>query len=696
TQLITAEIDVHAVMLGNHDFVFRNLWVHGGEALLEGTREPYPLHAYDRTIVSIVTAFYPRMRAGFRAGIYADSAPPIFDLRDIHIENLNLTVHFTPYAVDPVPGSKDRIAYTTTARLEGVDVDVGPDFKNDSYLYMDATDPLVAKFYVRLAVVAKRGVVRIFDEGPRSTFRIPVPPFPAVGGTASEVYPPKGRESKYEIALADIHLNRLAQLPTEWPRHDFVANTLELDLQARTLPCATPEEPNPDPARGASIHLTGELNNYWDRPYDGSWNLALDTRNLGPTIRTCIKSTIGGDELDGRIDLVNEQGYIDKTKALIRGGKEPGEVDLSATFGLKPYNAHANIEIAKAIDVGRFLGKTVPTAVGKYLQGRLRANGDAEVGFALDDFDLSLGMTPTDRAIRVHRGRLFTDDGFDSIKIEKVAVDAGRSRAVFDGMVKPLADRIDLTINGDFPDLDVWLTRFGIKPLISSAHGGTIRITGKLTAPTINVATELGGVPCLDKVRVDNAVYEQSTGTVDAKVRSGGLGGELTGDLRLNVGGATPRIDKLHFNGKRLESSRLCGLKGIVKGTLDSIEVDVANTTIDRRRSAMDWLDHVKVYARADKLDVLGDRYERVGVCLNRRDDQVCRPRPGYLDGDDVTQCEQGKQNGFCAVATATRPGGGLIDATVAKLPAIKTGRQSLPARLGGTIALYDLPIAIL
>jgi len=74
--LITAEIDVHSLLFGKHDFVLRNLWVHGGEALLEEQREPYPLHAYDRTIVSIITAFYPRMKAGFRAGIYRDRYPP--------------------------------------------------------------------------------------------------------------------------------------------------------------------------------------------------------------------------------------------------------------------------------------------------------------------------------------------------------------------------------------------------------------------------------------------------------------------------------------------------------------------------------------------------------------------------------------------------------------------------------------------
>ena len=45
TELITAEIDVHALLFGKHDVVLRNVWIHGGEALLEETREPYPLHA---------------------------------------------------------------------------------------------------------------------------------------------------------------------------------------------------------------------------------------------------------------------------------------------------------------------------------------------------------------------------------------------------------------------------------------------------------------------------------------------------------------------------------------------------------------------------------------------------------------------------------------------------------------------------
>jgi hypothetical protein len=31
-----------------------------------------------------------------------------------------------------------------------------------------------------------------------------------------------------------------------------------------------------NPNKRATIHFFGEINNYWDRPYDGTWNFALD------------------------------------------------------------------------------------------------------------------------------------------------------------------------------------------------------------------------------------------------------------------------------------------------------------------------------------------------------------------------------------------------------------------------------------
>jgi hypothetical protein len=242
TDLVTAEIDIHAVMFGHHDFVFRNLWVHGGEALLEQTREPYPLHAYDQTIVSIVTAFYPRQTAGFRAGIYADSPPPIFDLRDIHIAGLNLTLHMSPYTLS-APGD---IGYGFTARLEGVDVDAGTDPANTSYLYMDPTDPLVAKFYVRLAVTAQRGTVRILDEGPRAAFRLPARG--AIGGGGAEIYPPPARTARYEIATAWRSCRRTGRAATSSPTRSRSSST--------PAPCRAPPRPTPRPRPRAALSST--------------------------------------------------------------------------------------------------------------------------------------------------------------------------------------------------------------------------------------------------------------------------------------------------------------------------------------------------------------------------------------------------------------------------------------------------------
>jgi hypothetical protein len=739
TDLVTAEIDIHAVMFGHHDFVFRNLWIHGGEALLEQTREPYPLHAYDRTIVSIVTAFYPRVGAGFRAGIFADAPPPIFDLRDIHIAGLNLTLHMQPSEVS----KPEEIEYGFTARLEGVDVDAGADPANNAYLYMDPTDPLIAKFYVRLGVTARRGTVRILDRGPRASFRLPGRG-PLGGLAIGESYPPRDRTAYYELALTDIKLDRLAQLPTEWGRHDFVANTLELDLQARTLPCPTPQSPVPDPRDGAALHLSGELFNYWDRPYDGAWNLQLDGKNMGPTVRTCIKSNVGGDQLDGtisltgpfvaqpavgldltgvdfdlslgkteeplrltlaelhgKIDLVNEEGYIEKTKALVRGGKEPGEVELSATFGLKPMYSNAQVEIVKAIDVGRFLPAKVATSVGRFLQGRLRAIGDVELGFELSDFDLALGATPRERAIRVHHGRLFTNDTFGSIQIERVYVEAGKSHAVFDGKVDVANDNLDVRVVGDFPDLNVWLKRFNLPVLFKSAGGGVITLHGPLTRPRITVNTTLAGVPCIDKLQLVDLVSEGDTVEVK-KLISPGLGGQLTGSGRFTLGGALPVIERLELVGSRLDASKLCGLKGIVKGTIDEVNLSLRGD-LDTRRTLFEWLGKGQLYARADHLTIRDDRYSGIAACINRKDDRACRPRDAGLDASDLKQCEDGKRaaasggNGFCAVAAATRDAGGTLDATIAELPTVRSSLRSIaPTRLAGVVKADNLPLALI
>ena len=729
---LTAEIDVHALIFGNHDMVFRNLWVHGGEALIEQTREPYPLHAYDRTIVSIISAFYPRMKAGFRAGIYADSSPPIFDLRDIHVQNLNLTVHVGPYSVSK-PGD---VGYSLTARIEDVSMDAGDATTgapptNGSYLYMNASDPILAKFYVRLAARSPRAHLRIRDDGPRAAFRIPA---------AGETWPAPGRDALDVLELVDVDLKRLAQLPTEWTHHDVVANTLELDLAARGVPC-NDEGTGPAPGTPAAhdvaeLHLSGELQSYWDRPYDGAWNLALTGKNLGPVLHTCIKHKVSGDNLNGTItltgpfvanpkvglelhnldvaiplspgedplaltiadvhgsiDLVNDTGKIDKTKALVRGGKEPGEIDLAATFALAPYSVNASVDISKPIDAYRFLPAKLRDTGGRFVAGHLHATGDVDYGFALDELDLSLGVVPGDRSLRLHNGRLFTNNDFDCIDIDKVNIEAGRSHARVDGWVDTVKSTLHVAVDGEFPDLKVWLERFGLPALATSAGGGHIVIEGKLDDPTVDVGTELSGVPCLDKLKISARVAD---GVADVQsFSSGAFGGSLTGSARVRISDAVPTIEKLHLSGKQLAAGKLCGLNGTVRGTLGSVEADL-HGTLDKNRSAMDWLGLASVAAKADHLDVLGDGYSSIAMCINHPTDASCRPRT-HTGVDEAADCEAAKRSGgFCAVASATRDGGGTLEATIAKIDATRSGKQLVPARLGGTISIDDLPMAVL
>jgi hypothetical protein len=775
--LITAEIDVHAAMFGNHDLVFRHAVVHGGELLLEQTEEPYPLHAYDRTNVSFLTAFQSRMKAGFRAGIYASEPPPKFDLYDAHVKDLNVTIQFAPYNAD---GGK--VGYGLAARIEGVEIDAGsidqPLSKTDgpelvvktptTYLHMNAEDPLVPKFYVRLALAGKHTRMRILDEGKREAFVIPGAQ--QLGGEWA-----KGRSARYEFELSQIDINRIAQLPDQWGRKDYVANNLELDISAHTIPCKTAGVAG-NPADGADVRIRGELRNWWDRPYDGEWNLDLDIKNAGPTVRTCVKDNIGGDDLhgqirlrgpfiasprieldlhnldfdvplskkeepirltlkevDGYIDMVNEQGSINRTTALIRGGKEPGEVQLSARFGLKPLLAVADLDIVKPIDIGRFLPPRAVSSVGKFLAGKLTVGGDVDEGFELKNFDLSLGRTQNerDKSFHVFRGRIFAKNEFEWTSVENVQFEAGQSRASINGAIEYKDDEFayrSMKIRGEFPDLSSWLVRFGIPPIVQSASSGEIMLDGPLTNPTITVRSKLKGIfalgsvtptttttttapapptqtqatgtpasiPCLAEVDLENAVIKDKI--VDARLSTASLGGNVRGTIRVDLSGTRPVIQKLDFAGSRVDLGKLCGIRGLVKGNLDSFRLVIDKpTVIDKNRAVVDWLGAMKVQLSAPKLNVLGETYSNVTLSLNQRLKDLPAWLSRRLDADDEKQCSEAQlRGGFCAVVEATRDLGGKLGAVVADVPSSKAGRVMINRRLGGTLAIDDIPLAVL
>lgn len=727
---ITAQIDVHAAMFGNHDLVFRKIHVYGGQLLLEQTSEPYPLHAYDRTIVSVLTAFYPRMKAGFRAGIYAAEAPPKVDLRDFHVEDLDVLLHFTPY--DAGPG---KVGYGLAAYIEDVDIDIPETSDSASYFQLNALDPLVPKFYVRLALAGKHTYLRIRDDGPREAFVIP-------HKKMNDEWA-KNRSALYTFELSDITINRLAQMPDQWARKNYVANTLELDITAHTIPCRTPGVPV-GPKDGGELQIRGELKNWWDRPYGGEWNLDLIVKNAGPTVRSCIKETFGGEDLhgqirlrgpfiakprieldlhgldfdiplskteepirltlaevDGYIDMVNEQGSIHRTTALIKGGKEPGEVMLSARFGLKPLHSVADIDITKPIDMGRFLPPNVVTSFGRFLAGKMTVGGDTIEGFELKNFDLALkrSQAAKETPLRLHAGRVFAKNSFEWISVEKVRLEAGRNWALFNGGLEKI-DGVynyrNMEIDADFPDLGSLLERFGLPGFARGAGAGKIILNGPVTNPTVTLRTELVGIPCIDTLSIPYAKFEG--GKLEAQLSTTGLGGNLKGTLRADVGGGANVLNSLELTGTRVEAAKLCGLKGIIKGTLETVKITVdKRTVIDPNKPATDWLGAATVQVNAPKLNIMGETYSKVSIALNTKLNNLPSWLERRLDPDDAQQCSDARsRGGFCGVIQADRDNGGKLGALVADVPASKAGRVIIHRRLGGTVALDDIPLSLL
>src|SRR5688500_2827932 len=86
---ITCELDIHALLFGNNDLVFRNVVLDTGQVTLAEIPEPYPLHAYDTTVVNLFAAFYGERKAGFYAGRFADS-PPVFDIQDLTVKDIDV------------------------------------------------------------------------------------------------------------------------------------------------------------------------------------------------------------------------------------------------------------------------------------------------------------------------------------------------------------------------------------------------------------------------------------------------------------------------------------------------------------------------------------------------------------------------------------------------------------------------------
>lgn len=721
TAKVTAEIDIHALFFGNHDLVFRNIRVDGGEVLIEQSAEPYPLHDYDKTTISLVSAFQPRMKAGFRSGIFADKPPPIFDLRDVHLSGIGVNYHQRPEF-----RSDGTARYPVTLRVENVAVDAGPTPSNRAFLYSDGSDPLVGKFYLSITVIGGPGRLRIDDEGRAEDFQI--------GPVRAD-----RRVARYIIDLASVDVQRLAQLPRHWLDGDPIARTLELRLTARTV-------------QGGVIDVSGELKDYWDRPFSGTWALDVSGKNLGPTVTSSIMPSLSGRDvsaelrlrgpfianprieyqlagleyetltpkeiddppplrlslarLKGELDLVNDQGHLDETIAQVLsddGQLSHGKLRIDATFGLKPYQINnADIHILEAIDLGRFLPDAARRHLGRFVRGSFSGNGDTISGFALRNLDLVIGQRPSEVTARLYGGRVFTTDNFSTLEVAReqpLHARIGETTATISGSVLARTRWLKLKLgNVQSPDLGRWLRRIGVFAMASSASDGQVEIVGPVTAPAIDATATLAGVPVIGQASVATHFEDQLLDIRSAETTT--MGGSVSAAGRIRIAG-TPFVESLTVRGQSVSAERVAsalGWPGKTSGTINAIDLTVSGS-LATRADPIDWIDLIDGYVQADRITLAGDQYNEMGLCVSRSrsSSPLCRRRDATLADADQARCDEARRKGgTCVIAHATRQGGGDLDLQLAKtpLPSGTAGAKD-SSQLSGAIDISSLPLRI-
>ena len=143
----------------------------------------------------------------------------------------------------------------------------------------------------------------------------------------------------------------------------------------------------------------------------------------------------------------------------------------------------------------------------------------------------------------------------------------------------------------------------------------------------------------------------------------------------------------------------LCGLKGLIKGTIDTIEVDVKSTSIVQNRAPADWLASFAIRAQAKKkLNVVGENYSNVIACINRNDDNKCRPGWAEKRLGRRRKIRAKRRRRTADSALSSRRIAMSAAASPRRSPTCRparSGKARLAQRLGGTIALDDLPLAL-
>lgn len=651
---IDAELDVHALIFGNNDFVLRHVVFDGGWAILEEIPEPYPLHEYDTTVFSVLAAFYGERKPGYHLGATAGTAP-VFDLRDLEVKNVDLTLllDHRPELVDGVEVRRHGVV----AQIENV--------SGKGFFYADGSDPLVPKLYFSLPqdhdapLRADKALVTVEDE--------------------------------YTFDLHDLVVTRLAQVPEDWP-DDPVAQDLDFALSAT------------DPF-GAKVDLTGRMIDLAHSAFGGTYDVVVTVTDAAGLARR-IDSSMGGDDLTitldvrgpvlfprvgatlerleytveisegepplrlhldqakAEFDLATESGKLEETIGRVEQPGDDGVVELNATFSLSPYSARANVAITQPIEAAQWLPPTVSRLVGSRVHGSFTADGDSNFVLRVDDLDLHLGR------IHIDRGALIAENELADITFRGLRLRADGTTARLDGEYHPGDETFALDLDLDSRDLDAWLRRAGVTPLASSVSG-KVEAHGSLTDPRAAGTVRIGGIPVIADLTTTFAYGDLALEV--SRGRSTTIG-DISAAGRVAFD-RTPRIERLRVVGRNVDLSKLPGAEGLATGRAS---LDVA---------ASGPFDGVQLDATlsSDDATILGQRTDSVRACYNHDpSDPVCAG-VAAVDPDKASACtDAARRGGQCLIAGVVRTDGGR--ATV-------IAGADADGRLDGRVALDSLPI---
>ena len=750
TPRLTAEIDIHALMFGRHDFVLRKIHVHGGRVLLREVAEPYQLHEYDKKVFSLLAAFYGVRKAGFYVGISASSGP-VFDLRDYTISNVELEIW---------SGLKEgESKYSFRALVHDVNA--------SGFLYMDPSDPLVPKFYFALAPTGGPGEIDILWEKDKS-----------------------GEwKGFYRFPITKLAVNTLKQIPTTWPASP-VANTLTFDVEIETV-------------SQAKLRIKGAMIDYWDTPYGGSWQIAATVDNAGPMLKESILVDLGGDdvkvraEITGSIvfypridlsisgltydlkdfvpadpitgerrsvllqlanlhagyDLAVNAGNVDEFRARGVGG----ELKLSATFegdgsNEAPFLTNAQIDITEPLELAPWIAPCQLSVLGDQtkLSGSFRARrykGDTKIIAKLDDIDLRAGPAsvrdddPTDD----RPGEIFADQSFGTVTVSNLTLHFRSVRVPLDSITmdprSPQLPQFDSRGGGGrVGDLRLlqYLATCNTPPK-PRATKATPKVTPTRQPHAATPATRPRAVPGPRRgPRRPIELAARAHGHVHAQ-RAPAFQRSKFDDLDLDYqrfrteGDAvivedvvlrgvpivgTVFASRVHYLGEllTLDNARLPKLGGAIRGD-GVIRLGTVSNTIDRLRvRATDVelarlpLSGVKIAGRVssdltlrgpldparmtaegwlcgNRVTVMGDAYADVGVWLGRAPAAVKACPTLQPPTSDAACLEVSKRGGRCLIARARRVAGGELIARVS---------AERDQRLGGDLSITAVPLAAL